>query len=65
MASPEVLEHEAVAAEPEFGVVAVGLEKGPHSPEVLRPQELSVGLKAEGVERVFEHFKQGENRCSW
>ena len=63
-ALPEELEHVVVAAEPEFEVVAVELEKGPHLPEVSRPQKPSVGLEAEGVERVFEHFEQGENRCS-
>ena len=45
--------------------MAAGLEKGPYSPEVLRPQELSIGSEAEGVERVFEYFEQGKNRCSW
>ena len=63
MASPEELGHKVVAVEPEFEVAA-GLEKGPHLPEVLRPQEPPVGLEVEGVERVFEHFEQGENRCS-
>ena len=53
-----------MAAEPEFVVLAVGLEKGPHSPEVLRPHEPLVGLEAEGVQRVFAYFEQGENRCS-
>ena len=57
MASPEELGHGVVAAEPEFEVVAAGLEKGLHSLEVLGPQELSVGSEAEGVERVFEHFE--------
>ena len=57
MASSEVLEHEAAAAEPEFAIVAVGLEKGPHLPEVSEPQEPSVGLEAEGVEKIFRHFE--------
>ena len=64
-ASSEKLGHGVVAAEPKFEVVAAGLEKGPHSPKVLRPQEPPVGLEAEGVERVFEHFEQDENKCSW
>ena len=65
VASSEELRHGVVAVEPEFEVVVAGLEKGPHSSEVLAPQEPSVGLEVEGVERVFEHFEQGENRCSW
>ena len=65
MASPKELGHEAVAVEPEFEVVTVGLEKGPHSPEVSRPQEPPVGLEAEGLEKIFGYFEQGENRCSW
>ena len=65
VASPGVLEHEAEVAEPEFAIVTAGLEKDPHSPEVSGPQELPVSLETEGVERVFEHFEQGENRCSW
>ena len=56
MALSAELGHEIVAAELEFEVVAVGLEKGPHSSEVLRPQELPVGLEVEGVERVFKPF---------
>ena len=32
----EELGLEVVVAEPEFRVVAVGLEKGPHSPEVSK-----------------------------
>ena len=63
VASPEELE--VVVVELEFKVMAVGLKKGPHSSEVLGPQEPPVGSEAEGVERVFEHFEQGENRCSW
>ena len=51
MASPEELGHEVAAAEPEFAIVAAGLEKGPHLPEVLEPQEPSVGLEAVGVEK--------------
>ena len=39
MASLEEFGHEVVAVELEFEVVAVGLEKGPHSLEVLGPQE--------------------------
>ena len=63
-ASPEELEHEVVAAEPEFVIVAAGLEKSPHFPEVSGPQEPSVGLGAVGVEKIFGHSEQGENRCS-
>ena len=63
MASPEELGHGVIAAKPKFEVVAVGLEKGPHLPDVLRPREPLVGLEAEEVERVFEHFEQGKNRC--
>ena len=33
-ASPEEVELEAEVAEPEFVVVAAGLERGPHLPEV-------------------------------
>ena len=33
-ASPEGFQLEAKVAEPEFVVVAVGLERGPHLPEV-------------------------------
>ena len=65
MALPEELGHGVVVAEPEFEVVAAWLKKGPHSPEVLGPQEPPVGSEAEGVERVFKYFEQGENRCSW
>ena len=65
VALPEELGHGVVAVEPEFEVVAAGLEKGPHSPKVLGPQEPPVGSEVEGVERVFEYFEQGENRCSW
>ena len=57
MTSPEEFGHEVVVAEPEFEVVAVRFVKGPHSPEVLGPQESSVGSKAEGVERIFGHFE--------
>ena len=46
VASPEELEHEVVTAE---------LEKGPHLPEVLEPQEPSVGLGAVEVGRTFGH----------
>ena len=63
-ASPEVVEHEVVATEPEFVIVAAGLEKGLHLPEVSEPQELPVGLGAVGVEKTFGHLEQGENRCS-
>ena len=63
-ASPEELEHEVVAAKPEFAIVAAGLEKGPHLPEVLEPQELLVGLGTKGVEKTFGHPEQGENRYS-
>ena len=61
-ASSKELEHEVVVAEPEFAIVAVGLKKGPHLPEVSEPQEPLVGLKAEEVEKIFGHFEQGENR---
>ena len=64
MASPEVLGHEVVAAEPKFAIVAAGLEKGLHLPEVSEPQEPPVGLGAVGVEKIFGHSEQGENRCS-
>ena len=63
VASPEELEHEVVAAEPKFVIVAAGLEKGLHLPEVSEPQELA-GLGAMGVEKIFGHSEQGENRCS-
>ena len=63
-ASSKELGHEVVVAEPEFGVVVAGLEKGSHLPEVSEPKEPSVGLEAEGVEKIFWHFEQGENRCS-
>ena len=63
-ASPEELEHEVVAAEPEFIIMVAGLEKGPHLPEVSEPQESSVGLEAKGVKKIFGHSEQGENRCS-
>ena len=63
-ASLEELEHEVAAAEPEFVIVAAGLEKGPHLPEVSEPQEPPVGLGAVGVEKIFGHSEQGENRCS-
>ena len=53
-----------MAAEPEFAIVVARLEKGPHLPEVSGPQELPVGLKVEGVEKIFGHFEQDENRCS-
>ena len=33
-ALPEVLKHEVAVAEPEFVIVAAGLERGPHLPEV-------------------------------
>ena len=63
-ASPEEFELEAEVAEPEFVVVAAGLERGPHLLEVSEPQELLVGLGAVGVEKTVEHPEQGENRCS-
>ena len=63
-ALPEEVELEAEVAEPEFVVVAAGLERGPHLSEVLKPQELPVGLGAVGVEKTFGHLEQGENRCS-
>ena len=63
-ASPEELEHEAAAVEPEFAIVVAGLEKDLHLPEVSEPQEPPVGLEAEGVEKIFAHFEHGENRCS-
>ena len=65
MGSSEELGHGVVAAEPKFEVAAMELEKGPHSLEVLGPQELPIGLGTEGVEKIFGHFEQGENRCSW
>ena len=49
---------------PEFEVVAVELGKGPYLPEVLKPQELPVGLEAEEVGRIFEYFEQSKNMCS-
>ena len=52
-ASPEVLGHEVAAAEPKFVIMAAELEKGPHLPEVLEPQELLVGLGAVGVGKTF------------
>ena len=54
-ASSEELEHEVVVEELEFVIVATGLEKGPHLPEVSEPQELSVGLGVVGVEKIFGH----------
>ena len=42
-ASPEEVELEVEAAEPEFVIVAAGLEKGPHFPEVAEPWEPPVG----------------------
>ena len=45
--------------------LAAELEKGPHLPEVLKPQGLPVGLGAGKVERAFGDFEQGKNRCSW
>ena len=65
VASSEELGHVVVAAEPEFEVVVAGLEKGPHLPKVLEPQESPVGLEVKEVEKNFGHFEQGENRCSW
>ena len=56
-ASLEVLGHEVAAAESEFAIMAVELEKGLHLPEVSGPQEPSVGLEAEGVEKIFRHFE--------
>ena len=64
MASPEELEHKVAAAEPEFTIAVAGLEKGPHFSEVSEPQEPPVGLEAKGVEKIFGHLEQGENRCS-
>ena len=52
-ASPEVLGHEATGAESEFVIVAAGLEKRPHLPEVSEPQEPPVGLGAVGVRRLL------------
>ena len=54
-ASSGELGHEVVATEPEF--VVAGLEKGPHLLEFSEPQELPVGLEAEGVEKIFGHFE--------
>ena len=64
VASPEELRHEAATTELEFAIVAAGLEKCQHLPEVSEPQELLVGLEAVGVEKIFGHSEQGENRCS-
>ena len=50
--------------EPKFVIVVVGLERGPHLPEVLEPQESPVGLGTMGVEKTIGHPEQGENRCS-
>ena len=55
VASPEELEHEVTVAEPEFAIVAAGLEKGSHLPEVSKPQEPPVGLGVVGVEKTFGH----------
>ena len=44
--------------------VVVEIEKGPHLPKVLEPQESPVGLGAMRVEKTFRHPEQGENRCS-
>ena len=63
-ASSEVLRHEVVATKPEFVIMAAGLEKGPHLPEVSGPQEPSVGLGAVGVEKIFGHSEQGETKRS-
>ena len=63
-ASPGEVELEVEAAEPGFAIVAAGLEKGPHLPEVSEPQEPPVGLGAMGVEKIFGHSEQGENRCA-
>ena len=63
-ASLEELGHEVVAAEPEFAIMMAELEKGPHLPEVSEPQESPIGLGAEGVEKIFGHSEQDENRCS-
>ena len=43
------------AVELEFVIMVAGLEKGPHLPEALEPQEPLVGLGAVGVEKTFEH----------
>ena len=51
----EVLEHEVAAAEPEFVIVAAGLELGSHLFESSKPQEPPVGLGAVGFEKTFEH----------
>ena len=55
MALPKELEHEVAAVEPEFAIMAVGLEKGPYLSKVSKPQEPPVGLGAEGVEKIFGH----------
>ena len=56
-ASLEVLEHEAAAVESEFAIVAAGLEKGLHLPEVSEPQGPLVGLETKGVEKTFGNSK--------
>ena len=48
-------EVELEVVEPEFVIMAAGLKKGPYLPEVLKPQEPSVGLGAVGVEKTFGH----------
>ena len=63
-ASLEEFEYEVAVAEPEFAIMAAGLEKGLHLPKVSEPQELPVGLGAVGVEKTFGLSEQGENRCS-
>ena len=64
-ASPGEVGLKVEAAEPGFAIVAVGLEKGLHLLEVSEPQEPQVGLEAMGVgvEKIFGHSEQGENRC--
>ena len=34
-------------------------------PSIVGTGSYFLGLEVEGVERIFEHFKQDENRCSW
>ena len=62
-ASPEEFELEVGAAEPEFVIVAK-LRKGLHLLGASWPQESSIGLEAEEVERVFENSKLDGHRYS-
>ena len=66
VASPGELEHEVATAEPEFAIVAAGLETGLHLPQVSESQGPSVGLgsrRLRGLLSILSRVRIGAH-CS-